>query len=287
MDSFLSQHTRQPKLYIDLPSGGKFYNDSVIKDSQFVQIPVYAMTAMDEINIKTPDALFSGIATANVIRSCIPTILDPNKLVRYDIEYILLAIKIASEGDKHNIESTCPKCGHENGLQVDLNQLLAQYENMPVDHYFSIGTLNYHLTPINYSLVTKYGLETYRLQRQIFQLQTSEDLEEEDKQNQLSACIQQLATLNNIATINYIASIADSENEENNLENIKNFILNNEATVANKIIEEVKNFVKKWQFPPLPVTCQNNECKHEYQTSITIDYSNFFGKLLSISRNLN
>lgn len=287
MDSFLSQHTRQPKLYIDLPSGGKFYNDNVVKDSQFVQIPVYAMTAMDEINIKTPDALFSGIATANIIRSCVPTILDPNKLVRYDIEYILLAIKIASEGDKHDIESSCPKCSHENGLQADLSQILAQYENMKVDHYFTIGTLNYHLTPITYDLVTKYGLETYQLQRQIFQLQTNKDIEEEDKQNQLGACIKALTTLNNNATINYISSISDNENEENNLENIKNFILNNEAMVANKIIEEVKTFVKNWQFPPLPVTCQNDECKHNYHTSITIDYSNFFDKLSSVSRSLN
>lgn len=287
MDSFLSQHTRQPKLYIDLPSGGKFYNDNVVKDSQFVQIPVYAMTAMDEINIKTPDALFSGIATANIIRSCVPTILDPNKLVRYDIEYILLAIKIASEGDKHDIESSCPKCSHENGLQADLSQILAQYENMKVDHYFTIGALNYHLTPITYDLVTKYGLETYQLQRQIFQLQTNKDIEEEDKQNQLSACIKALTTLNNNATINYISSISDNENEENNLENIKNFILNNEAMVANTIIEEVKTFVKNWQFPPLPVTCQNDECKHDYHTSITIDYSNFFDKLSSVSRSLN
>ena len=88
MESFLSQHQRQPKLYIDLPSGGKFYNEKIIENKQYVQIPVYSMTAMDEINLKTPDALFNGIATLNVIKSCTPTILDPNELVRYDIEYL-------------------------------------------------------------------------------------------------------------------------------------------------------------------------------------------------------
>ena len=81
MSSFLQNYQRQPKIFIDLPSKGVFYDDTVLENGQHMQIPVFGMNAMDEIMFKTPDALFSGDATVQVIKSCIPTILDPWKLV--------------------------------------------------------------------------------------------------------------------------------------------------------------------------------------------------------------
>lgn len=287
MDSFLSEHSRQPKLYIDLPSGGKFYNDTVVAQSQFVQIPIYGMTAMDEINLKTPDALFSGIATENVIKSCVPAILNPKKLVRYDIEYILLAIKIATYGDKHNLDTQCPKCTHDNGFEVNLNSILSAYENMPVDHYFEMKDLKYHLVPITYDIVTRFGLETYKIQRQMYQINSNANWSEDEKDKKLAELAQQISVLNNSITIKYINSISLNDQSENDDDTIKDFILNNESEVANRIIKEVQKFVSNWKFPDLPVSCQNPECDHEYKTTITIDYSNFFDKLSSSSRNLN
>ena len=71
MSSFLEAYQRQPKLFIDLPSKGKFYqHGNTVADGQSVQIPVFGMNAMDEILFKTPDALFTGKATADVIHSC-------------------------------------------------------------------------------------------------------------------------------------------------------------------------------------------------------------------------
>jgi len=64
MSSFLEKYKRQPKIYIDLPSKGVFYSDDVLDNGQFVSLPVFGMSAMDEIIFKTPDALFSGEATA-------------------------------------------------------------------------------------------------------------------------------------------------------------------------------------------------------------------------------
>ena len=60
MSSFLEKHKRQPKIFIDLPSNGQFYDESVIQDQQYTQLPVFGMNTMDEIMLKTPDALFSA-----------------------------------------------------------------------------------------------------------------------------------------------------------------------------------------------------------------------------------
>ena len=90
MSSFLEKYKRQPKIYIDLPSQGTFYSPEVLEDQKFTSLPVSGMSAMDEIMFKTPDALFSGEATAQVIRSCIPSILDPWSIVGYDLDYLLI-----------------------------------------------------------------------------------------------------------------------------------------------------------------------------------------------------
>ena len=125
MASFLTERKRQPKIYIDLPSRGIFYDENIIQDSQFTEIPVFGMNTMDEIMIKTPDALFSGQATANVIKSCIPIIKNPWDLVGFDIDFILIAIRISTYGEKMEISSTCPHCGNKLDSDLNLSQMMA------------------------------------------------------------------------------------------------------------------------------------------------------------------
>ena len=120
MSSFLQKYKRQPKLFIDLPSQGKWYNDTIIQDGKVESMPVFGMTAMDEILLKTPDALFSGEATAQVIQSCIPNILDPWRLVGYDIDFVLIAIRIATYGETLPVVVECPKCTEKSDADVNV-----------------------------------------------------------------------------------------------------------------------------------------------------------------------
>ena len=69
----LKQYFRQPKIYITLPSKGVFYSPDDIS-GLFENIPIYGMTGMDEIILKTPDALMSGESTVKIVQSCCPTI---------------------------------------------------------------------------------------------------------------------------------------------------------------------------------------------------------------------
>ena len=59
MSSFLEKYKRQPKIYVDFPSKGLYYNGDIVQDQQYTEIPVFGMNTMDEIMLKTPDALFS------------------------------------------------------------------------------------------------------------------------------------------------------------------------------------------------------------------------------------
>ena len=52
----LSQFFRQPKVYIKLPSGGRFWPPGSQDVSDSGEYAVYAMTAKDELMFKTPDS---------------------------------------------------------------------------------------------------------------------------------------------------------------------------------------------------------------------------------------
>ena len=59
----LAKHFRQPILYLKLPSNGRWYPEGSVELPVTGEIPVYAMTARDEITLKTPDALMNGTST--------------------------------------------------------------------------------------------------------------------------------------------------------------------------------------------------------------------------------
>ena len=63
----LRKYFRQPKVYITLPSRGKYYAEGVLDMPSTNELPVFAMTAKDELIIKTPDALLNGQATVEII----------------------------------------------------------------------------------------------------------------------------------------------------------------------------------------------------------------------------
>ena len=95
----LKQYFRRPAIYIKLPSEGKYYSSDVINKTETREIPVYPMTAIDEITTKTPDALFNGSVIVELIKSCIPDIKDPWKINNIDLDTILIGIKVASTGN--------------------------------------------------------------------------------------------------------------------------------------------------------------------------------------------
>ena len=99
----LQKYYRQPAIYIKLPSAGRYYDANTYTPTETGEIPVLPMTAKDELSFKTPDALINGQATVDVIKSCVPNLLDPWKMVNYDTDTILLAIRIATYGETMDI----------------------------------------------------------------------------------------------------------------------------------------------------------------------------------------
>jgi hypothetical protein len=120
---------RQPKIFIRLPSKGKWYPQGALDRSSTEEYPVYAMTAKDELMFKTPDALLSGQSTVEVIKSCIPAIQDPWSMPSLDVDAALIAIRIATYGENMEVETNCPHCNAENSYDINLVEWLGSISN--------------------------------------------------------------------------------------------------------------------------------------------------------------
>lgn len=273
--SFLQKFQRQPKMYIDLPSGGTYYDDTVVEDNQFIQMPVYAMSAMDEITTKTPDILFSGQAVCDVIQSCMPLIKDPWKLLKTDVDYILAAIKIASYGNTVELSAKCQHCNESQDFDFDLNTVLNFVDNATIEDTFDYKTLEFQLLPITYKQVTAFGLRIYHIQKQMVNSRLIEDkAEQEQIQNQLN--VEYNEALIDVI-IPYIRSITDSQSKENenNTEQIINFLKSNDREVLNIVTKKINEFIAATSFQDLEVQC--GACQETFKVKYNGDYSNFFG----------
>jgi hypothetical protein len=285
MSDFLKKHQRQPKIFIDLPSAGRIYDHSVLQDMQATQLPVFGMTAMDEIMLKTPDALFSGEATAHVIKSCVPSILNPWALIGFDIDYILIAIRIATYGDKMPIESSCTSCGESNTNEISLGKLLDSFSEYSITTTFTVDDLTVHVKPISYRENTGFNQEQYTLERTATQIDRSE-LSQEEKDKQVQTILEKMTNLTLRLSVSYIDKITDGTDEEADKSKILDFISNNDAKFYKELQAKVKEISDQWNLPTFDITCSAEDCGTHYKSKIGMDYSSFFGNSSYPSRNL-
>tara|TARA_B100000965_G_scaffold391775_1_gene400246 strand:- start:957 stop:1820 length:864 start_codon:yes stop_codon:yes gene_type:complete len=285
MSSFLEKHKRQPKLFIDLPSKGIFYDDTVIQDQQYTQLPVFGMNTMDEIMLKTPDALFSGESTAKIMQSCIPLIKDPWRIIGFDLDYILLSIRIATYGNAMPVTTTCPKCNTETTSEVQLQKMLETIESGKTNNSVTINNLTFHLRPLTYKETTDFSQKHFRMQKQLNQIElmdATEDQKEQTRQNLLN----ELSEINIDLSIAHIMNITDGTEEETSIEAIRAFVSDNDADVFKKIREGIDEMNSDWNKDVLEIACSEEECDNVYKSQLNVDYSSFFGTRSLRSRNL-
>ena len=270
----LANYFRQPKIYIKLPSEGRFYPAGSLDVSQNGEYAVYAMTAKDELMFKTPDALMNGQATVEVIKSCIPAIKDPWKMPSIDVDAVLLAIRIATYGEKMDVSARCPSCNHENEYSINLVGFIENRAHFHYDEVIDLQPLTIFVRPYSYHESTKTAIKSLE-QQKIFEIVNDEKLSDEDKIEKFGKSFVKLTEL----TVDIIAGCVwkivtpDSETEDPKF--IKEFITNAPKNVFDKINEHVTNIKKEIELKIEGTKCEN--CEHEFTMPITMDQTNFFG----------
>lgn len=270
----LSNYFRQPKIFVKLPSNGKYYPNGTLDKSSTGEYPVYAMTAKDELMFKTPDALLSGQSTVEVIKSCIPAITDPWSMPSLDVDASLIAIRIATYGEKMDVETNCPHCTAENSYELDLVQWLATINNFEFQPEIKVEPLTIHVRPYSYRELSQTSLKTLEHQR-IFQVINDEDLTDEIKLERFGKSFIKLTELTVDIIAGCVSQIDTPDGSSNDPDQIKEFIHNAPKDLFDMISAHIQDMKKNIEIPVQHVKC--NDCGGEFDMPISMDQSNFFG----------
>lgn len=269
----LKQFFRRPSLYLKLPSGGTTYGPEVVELPENGELPVYPMTAIDEITSKTPDALFNGMAVVDIIKSCVPAIKDPWKINSVDLDSILVAIRAATNGNDMEIDSICPECSEDSKYGLNLSTILAGFKPGDYTKPLVVGSLAITFRPLTFAETNNSQTVQFEIQRIIGQLN---DIEDEDKR--IKASSEGLVKINE-ASMNLIAtSIASITNGSDVVVTERPYIVEYLKNCDRKTYDKIREYSMKLrettETKPLHFKCVN--CQHEYDQPFTLNISDFF-----------
>jgi hypothetical protein len=267
----LKKYFRQPKVYIDLPSKG-IYNKPGTLNGDPAHVPIFGMTGMDEILIKTPDALLNGEATVKVIESCCPVVQDAWDLCLLDLDAILTAIRIATQGNTMPVSHRCTACDVINDYDIELGNIVEHYNKCEYDNKIVLKDLSVKIQPLTYKQWTEFQIKNFQLQRQLKQIF---ELPDESQQSKLVAeMYTQITNIQKEAIFLQIASVDTGDQVVEEREFISEWLSNCDKT----IFDSVKTLVEKnrtaWEIPKMSAACDS--CGAENHVSVTMDQSSFF-----------
>jgi hypothetical protein len=270
----LAQFYRQPKIYIKLPSQGRFYPNGTLDVSSNEEYPVFAMTAKDELMFKTPDALLSGQSTVEIIKSCIPAIKDPWQMPTIDLDFCLMAIRVATYGSDMEINATCPRCGDNNPYLLNLTDWMGKFGTFQYQDTVNVDPLVVKIRPYSYKEMTKTTLKTLH-QQKLVNIASNDEMSDEEKMDKFNQGFIQLTALTVEVIADCIVKIETPDGPSTDKAQIKDFINNCSSEVFDKISKHIQNIKTQIELPPQHVKCTG--CENEYDVPIAMDQSNFFG----------
>lgn len=269
----LKQYFRRPAIYLKLPSGGALYPPGVINPTENGELPVYPMTAIDEITTKTPDALFNGVAMVDIIKSCIPDVLDPWSINSIDLDAILLAIKSAAGGNEMEIESQCPSCNEVASYGVNLIGILSELKAGNYDSSLQLNELTLKFRPLTYKEMNQAGLGQFEVQRMFASLDTITDEVARAERGKLALkTITELTMQLLSQTIEHITTPTVKVDDK---EFIIDFLKNCDKDMYMKIRDYNAELKAQTEIKPLKIKCIH--CSHDYEQQFTLNTTDFFG----------
>ena len=269
----LAKHFRQPAIYLKLPSGGKFWPQKTLNLPPNGEIPIFPMTAQDEILLKTPDALMNGEGMLSVIQSCCPNIIDARQMPSVDIDAVLLAIRIASYGNQMEFDVVCPSCQEELSYNIDVQEILSRIR-MPTFQPFYLKGLTFNFKPQPYSSVNDIALRNFEESR-IVQTLNNENISIEEKKRIIDAQVKRLTNISVNSLANSTESITTADGTVvTNLDQITEFYHNCES----KILKDVQGQLNKL-FDSISIKSQQancSKCQVLLEVPLEFNNSNFF-----------
>ena len=271
---------RQPKIYIKLPSGGEYWPPGSIRMPETGDLPVYSMTAHDDLRLKIPDALMNGQAMVDVIQNCIPNIKNAWMTPNIDLDILLIAIRIATYGERMKVPLNIPNVEQE--YEVDLRYIMASLmDQISWEPRIQVSpTLIIYVKPITYRQVSESVTQGFETQR-IIELANDSKMSEEEKLRTFRDKFDKLTSLTTGLIHNSVFKIDSDQTSTDNLQFIKEFLENADKDIFDAIKAHIetmrlRNTLKPLKITPTPEMIEAGVPDKELEIPLVFDASTFF-----------
>lgn len=273
----LAKHFRQPQLYIQLPSKGKYYPQGALDMPVTKELPVYPMTARDELSFMTPDALLNGQSTVDVIQSCIPNIKNAWAMPTIDLDAVLIAIRQATYGNNMEFTSICPHCSEKSEQVLDLSKLTGTVNPANFDEPLQYQGLTFFFKPADYKGFNEASKENFEQQR-ILRVAADAELDQDTKTAQFQMLFMKLMELTVSQITNSVSAIKTAEGATvTEKEFINEFFKNCDKATWTAVKNKIEELNKQSKMQELDIICDNDQCGKHYKSPLLFENSSFFG----------
>jgi len=272
----LASYMRQPKIYITLPSGGNFWTPGSLEMTETGEFPVYSMTARDELLFKTPDALLNGQSVVDVIQSCMPNIKNAWDCPTIDLDTILIAIRLATYGDKMPFAHKIPVINEEVEYELDLKILLNQQQ---ANHWVEQVVINpdfiIFVKPLTYKHLTQTSIKGFETSR-IMSMVNDESIPEEQKLEMFGTSFRNLTKVTIDLTADSIYKIVTPDGEVTNAKFISEFVHNADKEIFQAVQEHLNSLKENNKLKDLEfaTTEEQQEAGAPASYSVPINFNN-------------
>lgn len=272
----LSNYLRKPEIYVKLPSQGRWWPADSIEIPPNGELPVLAMNGHDDITMRNADGLMNGASSVEVIQSCVPNIKNAWVGPTMDIEYLFIAVRIASYGSSMEMEKKCSKCKESTKFGINLQAIL---ENMRIPDFetpIQVDELYAMLKPASFQLTNLTAQEIFEQQRAILAAR-SNDLTMEQKERILKESIRKLGNITVSKLVEYIDYIMLPDGTRvSEKQYLQEFIDNIDRKNFNTLKKGIEDKNRQYGAPDLPFQCSNPDCNHQETFKFEFNPSNFF-----------
>jgi hypothetical protein len=253
----LLANLKLPGRIFQLPSRGIFYRNGELSDNvKDGEIHVHPMSAMDEINMKNADQLFSGTAVNEVFKHCVSGVEKPSDLLAKDVDAIMLFLRAVTYGSSYEFmaKHTC-KDAKDHSYVADVEQMIS-----------SVKMLDPTVVESNYTVTLQNG-QVVRLRPNRYQ-QVLDLIKRNENKRSLSAEEQK----ENLLLM--LLGVIESVDGVSNVEHITEWIKAVPSPMINRIGDKVER-VNDWG-PNNRWTCKCKDCGESFEVEIPINPVAFF-----------
>lgn len=270
---------RQPKIYIRLPSNGRYWKEGSLNLTTNGEYPVYSMTAKDELMLKTPDALLNGQAVVDVIQSCMPNIIDAWDIPNTDIDVILIGIRLATFGE--TMDTTINIGSEDMTYTINLREILDLLQNQITwEERVEIGKeMVLFVKPVNYQTASQTSIQNFETQK-ILSLVNNSQLSEEEKIETFRESFKKLTSITVNVINNSVFRVESIAGTTEDPEHIKEFLENCDAHIFEKLKDHLEKMREKNGLKPVKVRASQEMIEkgmsEEIEIPLTFDPASFF-----------